>query len=671
MEGLGLTLVATLVLVAPGAALYLGVRRLSGWSVAAGRDVGEALLYGIGLSVAFWPLLLLFVSLVGLRFVPLFLWVVLLGSLMAVVALGKAGLRGRWGASGELWVAVALLGMTLLALFFRLNDVRGVAVPLFGDSLHHTMVTTIIADTGRVPQGYQPFVPVETFTYHFGFHTLAAVLAQLAGAEPARAVLVMGQVLMAASVPLAFLLGRLLFSSAEAGLATALLVGFASVMPGYYVNWGRYTQLAGLTLLPVALAMLVRVFSPRARGYEVGLSAFCVAGIAVVHYRVLIFYALFGIALAGLHLASRWGNWREVFRAWGRGLVSTGAGLALALPWLLNIYVNYFGGLVQRLQTVSAEYIASYNSDENFRSYVGLALPAIAALGLVVALVLLVRRWGLRGREEPEQEVGALWAPVAALALATWAGLMVASIWVVPGAIGSYTVALTLYLPLALLGGYGLACVAEMAAGRLRLPAWVVPLGILAAAPVLAVAFGTWHLVDLKWGYVREADLRAFDWVRQETPPGSKFLIASKISYAGRGVTASDSGMWLPLIAGRSVSVPALAAWTERPTEPEFFTDARRLAMLTQPPGDPEIARWIAAGIISAPVSLSDPRLLEEMRQAGITHVFVGTTGGASERRIDPAAISADACHYRRIYPPAGARDEGVYVFEVLYRECG
>ena len=100
--------------------------------------------------------------------------------------------------------------MTLLALVFRLGDIQGLPVPMFGDSLHHTIITTIIETTGRVPTGYQPFVPVDTFTYHFGFHTLAAVLAMLTADSAPNAVLIMGQVLNVASLPTAYLLARTL-----------------------------------------------------------------------------------------------------------------------------------------------------------------------------------------------------------------------------------------------------------------------------------------------------------------------------------------------------------------------------------------------------------------------------------------------------------------------------
>ncbi len=284
--------VSALVLLLPGTAIYLLARQLFDRSGA--LSLATSLLAGAGLSIAFWPLLLLYTSLVGLSFSPLYLWIVLTICAFYIayfVIFAPRFLPPR----DALWPAVALAGMTGLALLFRLGDIQGLGVPLFGDSLHHTMVTTMILQTGRLPAGYLPYVQVDTFTYHFGFHTLSAVLGLLAGLSAQQAVLVMGQVPNALAVPLAYLLNRHLFGSRIAGLGAALLTGFVSIMPAYYVNWGRYTQLSGHLLLVVALVFTVRAMSNGWRRSDVALAAFCVAGLMVVHYRVLIFFGLFGI----------------------------------------------------------------------------------------------------------------------------------------------------------------------------------------------------------------------------------------------------------------------------------------------------------------------------------------------------------------------------------------
>jgi hypothetical protein len=434
-------------------------------------------------------------------------------------------------------------------------------------------------------------------------------------------------------------------------------------MPAYYVNWGRDTQLAGQVLLPVALALLVKAMLPGATRRDLIPAALCVAGLVVVHYRILIFYGLFGLAFGGWQLLSRQTGWRELLRSWARGLAVVSIGLAIASPWLVNLVVNYFPGLGRRLSTVTPDYLASYNDVNNIIVYVGRLVALLAAVGLAAAVFDLARS----GRAATTSH--ALPPHGAALVFAIWSVLLVASLWVVPGAIGSYTVAITLYIPLSALGGYGLGWLLEQAASMLRRPATSFALGVLAAAPLLAFALGTSHVADpAQYSYVKTADFSAFDWIRANVPSDARFLISSEFSYAGRAVTASDAGMWLPLLTGRNVSVPALSAWTERPIEPDFFTNTRTLAAYTQPLDDPTgtdqstQAALVRNGKIAQAHSLTDPATLALMKQMGITHVYSGVSGGVSKPRLDILRMRRDSDHYRLVY-----FQDGVYVFEVRY----
>src|SRR5439155_14303283 len=76
---------------------------------------------------------------------------------------------------------LALTSLTLIALIARLYAVRDLQIPLFGDSLHHTVIVQLIIGQGGVPISYRPFASVDHYTYHFGFHSLAAVWALLTG----------------------------------------------------------------------------------------------------------------------------------------------------------------------------------------------------------------------------------------------------------------------------------------------------------------------------------------------------------------------------------------------------------------------------------------------------------------------------------------------------------
>jgi hypothetical protein len=256
----------------------------------------------------------------------------------------------------------------------------------------------------------------------------------------------------------------------------------------------------------------------------------------------------------------------------------------------------------------------------------------------------------------------------AAVVMALWAGLLVFSLWPVPGAIGGYAVAISMYIPLAALGGYGLGWIVEWIVTRLRVPEWVPAAALPLVAIVAALLTGTWHMIDLgRHSYVQWPDLEAFAWIKANTPADATFLISSEFSYQGRGLTGTDAGMWLPLLAERNVSVPALSSWVERPEDPDFFTNTRRLAAYTQPVGKPGEAgdslqvNIAARGEIPAPASVTSPQALSLMRDLGITYVYSGAMQGHSTPRLDVEAMRGDPVHFRLVY----FRD-GVYVFQVV-----
>src|SRR5438128_1139132 len=77
-----------------------------------------------------------------------------------------------------------------------------------------------------------------------------------------------------------------------------------SAVPAYYLNWGRYTQLAGQTVLPAVCVVWMALLEaacerPVRRGALLRLlvlSAITTAGLTLTHYRVAVFGACFVLA---------------------------------------------------------------------------------------------------------------------------------------------------------------------------------------------------------------------------------------------------------------------------------------------------------------------------------------------------------------------------------------
>ncbi len=211
----------------------------------------------IGLSLSVIPLLYLWSSALRLTLSPAVLALLLAA---AVLMSGWQFARSPLPRPAPLWLVAGLLCVLALALGVRLYQIREFALPLWVDSVHHALLIRVTAETGRIPLSLRPYAPVDHLPYHWGYHTIAATLQAVTRLPLPALMLLSGQALNALNVLTVYSLAAYLLRSPLAGLFAALATGLLSIMPAFYVTWGRYTQLTGLLILPALLmltAMLV------------------------------------------------------------------------------------------------------------------------------------------------------------------------------------------------------------------------------------------------------------------------------------------------------------------------------------------------------------------------------------------------------------------------------
>lgn len=487
-------------------------------------------------SITLWPLALLWTTALGLRWTA--------GAFAAVVLALAAGLaagplRRAWrrrkhatsprvpavpdhpngGAvrravpSPESLAAIAILG---LAVVLRVWQARQLVAPAWVDGLHHALVTRLIADAGAVPAGYRPFLAVDGFYYHFGFHALAAAAGWLADAPAQRAVLWTGQALSAAAALTTYAAARRLVRRPAAALAALAVPASLYWFPAYFVSWARYTQLAGLVALP-GVWMLVadavhgaatptvrgevepagerrlerrrrawaRRFDPAAQPALVALAAACCAGLVVVHYRVSAFFGVGVAAAVVVVLAGRAPGTRGRL---ARLAMVAGVAFALVAPWL----VRHLGPGLAALSGASPDWARG-------------SAETVDAIGLStrqawlftqgtngVWLRLAAAGWLLaaaRGRQAAWVVVLGL-AGAAALVAPGWIGM--AASWMLP----PFALAISLYVLVAWGVAWWLEAVSDAAGGTAGASTWRLA-AFLGAALTLA---GAWAVrADPGW----------------------------------------------------------------------------------------------------------------------------------------------------------------------------
>jgi hypothetical protein len=307
--------------------------------------VPEKLGLSFGMSVAIYPIFILWTHLVGLQLGSAYAWLPPLIGIVAIIWRTRGqislkisiirsqslsqNLRSSGGISGDVFFNLSyifIIGMIFFSRFWAIHDLD---LPLWGDSYQHTMITQLIIDNKGLFQSWMPYAELASFTYHFGFHALSAVLHWLTALDAPKSVLWTGQIMNGLAVvglyPLAIRIGK----NRWGALATVLVAGLLLSIPMVYTNWGRYTQLAGQVILPVAIWLIWEAFEDSSVDKKLLLLiALALAGLALTHYRILILALGFFPALLILDMKNK------TFRVSIKKIIYIGFGaLIITLPW--------------------------------------------------------------------------------------------------------------------------------------------------------------------------------------------------------------------------------------------------------------------------------------------------------------------------------------------------
>jgi hypothetical protein len=614
-----------------GALLYL----LPGWALllmlwpsTAPLAGPERVVLAASLSLAFYPLLFLWTHLVGLRFGPWYAWLPVVGSLAVVIWRGRVWRPAEWCVSWRewlqpeiLWPGVALAVVTGLIFGARFLVIRNLDAPLWGDSYQHTLIAQLLLDHGGLFDAWEPYTELQSFTYHFGFHSAIAVLCWVTGLGAVPATLWTGQILNGLAALALYPLAARLGGNRWAGVGAVMLAGLLSPMPMFYVNWGRYTQLAGQVILPGAVYLLWAWLEAPGQNWRwLALIWIAMAGLALTHYRVFVFAALFLAAFFSLE--ARRGRVRALTAKlfWLAG----GTGVLFA-PWLAHTFAGKLTEISTQQMTTPVQatpaWVQQYNSIGNLFTY----LPPLVWVLFPVGL-----GWGLWRRQKGIALAGLWWLGLLVIANPQWFHLPG------EGVISNFAVFIAAYIPAGVVEGAALGwLIGER--GRRTAPA----LGLALMTMVLGFMSVRPRLADLNVtaaALAARPDLRAAEWIRANTPETARFLINSAFAYEDSVIFGTDGGWWLPVLARRPVTVPPLNYELEQGSRPGYVAWVNALSAAIQAQG------------------IDAPDVLAQLRERGVTHVYLGQRHGPA---LDPQQLLASP-HFRLVY-----HQDRVWIFAV------
>jgi hypothetical protein len=519
-------------------ALFLPGAALLAWLPARGRSLPEHLATSFGLSLAFVSLAALAGWILGVSFSVLSIAVFLLLSAIAVAAAFIIRRPFLFRRSSS---ALAALALCAALLGLRLFQARELAFPAWVDSIHHALIVRVFLEQGGLPSSLAPYLPVP-FYYHFGFHAAAAVVAALSRQSPDTVLLVFGQILQVMAVLSVYRLCMALRRDSRAALLAMALTGFVSEMPAFYLSWGRYTLLAGLVLLPLAMAEALEYLHRAPRSRTAVRLALLTAGTLLTHYLAGLLLAAFLILLVIFHARESVMRRRLAVLA-----LAASAGAALAGPWLARM-IGYAASGINPVLTLpfgNADAAARLADWDYFLNLIGPERnTAFLMFGLIgaVAILFMDRRW----------RPFAVWGLLLGVLALPW-GFRLA-----PFRPDHLTI--LLYLPAAILVSTAVWMLADRCLrARPRGKTYTrILLGTGALLICLAGAWETRAIVNPVTILADAGDRAALAWVTANTPPTARFLI--NVTYWQADLyRGTDGGWWLLPATGRqSVLPPAL-----------------------------------------------------------------------------------------------------------------
>ncbi len=628
-----------------------------------GTEPLEDLALMLTFSLASYPVFLIFTTVIGLRMngaliIGLFVLLLLLAVFQSYQ--NKFQLWRAWGTAlrdrAQLVTVLLFAFLFIITLISRFVHIRAQVLPLWVDSVHHNLIAKIIAETGRIPQSYQPYMPTEGFKYHFGFHANAAFFQWLTNLPMHQILLTFGQILNAVLILPIYLLVKHLTGDRVAGMVGALIVAVWSIFPAYFVSWGRYTQLMGMILLPGAVILTMELVERskktsasftlwRAIDFRLTiLGAVALAGLFLTHYRVLVFYFCFllpyllystyELKLAPLIDAKLATVYRllhrdetisstpaniPVWTIWWRVVVLGAVTFVLSLPWLwkqLNILLaiaarpNYLTTTDTAYNAIPWAFVTAGHNKE---------LLALSIVGAILGLLY-----------NRKMTIMVIWMLLVVIVVnPEKVGLP--PTWFVNNA----TAIIALFVPFAIFGGYLLATLANLLT-RFIPEGWrKVYWGILSAGYIVLTVWGAFDMFDVINPVTILAtpeDVKAIEWLAENTPPDAKFLINCRHWQSGiyMGV---DGGWWIQNLTDRDMTMPPVVYSSDGVEYIEQVTDL--------------------ASFVSQITSMQDETVIQRLRDEGITHVYLGVKSGA----ITPAMLIDDP-HFTPIYNGA------VWIFE-------
>jgi hypothetical protein len=580
------------------------------------------------LSIAFYPVFFYWVRLLfpSLRLGPHKVQFVLV--LLGITIIWRLGSYWREQIDFDRWEVLGLLVMAA-TLFTRYWLLRDHPYPAWTDSLHHTLITHLTATGGRLPNDLQPYSPVPLGMYHLGLYSISGLVQMLAQVPAHTALLLTAQTLNGlCPVGVYLLLDRKI--NRHGAVIGAVIAGLVSFQPAWYVNWGRFTQLAGQTILLAAVLISWETIRNYTTAWGknnlsilvlTGMSCFLNSAVILLHFRVAAFFISFLAILIVYEIGRAIKNKRLPYAIWGILLIGFGT-MLLTIPALKEAVFIYWERTAQASSSISLKKSAYF------------IFPWSTILYLVAPLWLLLLGGvaGVYGFLKHRLIIGSIiWMVIL---------LIIGSLYILDIPLLAFTnlgaVLIMLYLPLSLIIGAGGGLGAEKLASY-----WpkVTPKALAISILMVTILFVPIRLkaTEPYRYFVTPADIKAMDWINSSIPQKTIFAINTYF-WLPNFPHGTDAGYWIPYFTGHQTTTESMLFSLRQKRDREKVAD-------------------LSKKVINSQTVLAN---LEILRQHGVEYIYIGNKGNFSGPGLQKEEIGQSS-KTQLLYS-----QEGVSIFKII-----
>ena len=435
----------------------------------------------------------------------------------------------------QLGLLVLIIGVIFIILFKLRNIVAG----LGSDSYHHTLISQLILNQGRVPNNYNPYAPIVSFSYHFGFHGLSAYLSYISGIPMRLVVPINGIISLGfASISLYFL-SLQLFQKKCIALLSGILTICTSIFPNYLINFSRFPQILGLVFCSLLLGLFIYWQKNNFSISLIPIVTLITLGQGFIHYRITIMTAI-GILLYLIFIyfeKKEKGTFlKENFYKWFIYGLST---LILYLPWVFQVILNQKNGFSGDIGQANEQFYSLNRLGFEIINY-PTNIPILASV--VLSFIFIIRK----------KNKNIIWLYCWTLIL-----ILFSNQYFLASFMDTISIIFSLYIPLLVISSWTLFEIINLVNTNkfLRKKLYFIFL-----IPMIGSIFIIPNHIHPEFSFVSPEDLVAFEWIKNNTPPESKFAVNTfNFNFNENYIIGIDAGYWIPLLTDRkAISIPMI-----------------------------------------------------------------------------------------------------------------